>query len=142
MSRIRIKAVLVGLAISLVGSAVYGFVASLAIYYFGGWSFGRPMAELVAMRGGALLWVVGLMGQIAIASIAVYVTARMSDPGHTAGPLALGLALVAFDSVALIVRPGLTSRWLMVVAAVVTVPAVLAGAAVAARRTGITSAST
>jgi len=128
LGSVRIKAIAVGLAIAVIGGAAYGVVVSLLIYWLGGWASGRPMQELVALRGGPLLTALSLIGVAALNGVAGYVTARMSAPRHLAEPLIVGLVLVVGDVIGLIVKPGAGALWVSVLLLVLIVPTILVGA--------------
>ena len=91
MKRIRVVALIAGLATDLIGTIIVSAAVTFAFVALRGASGQRPEAILRTLANDPLFLVIGYVGGIAFTLLGAYITARMSRPHSVFNTLVFGV---------------------------------------------------
>lgn len=130
----KVKAIIVGLLVDVVGSVVVGMVLGVLAAIIAISKGGASPETLAALRANVLVKALGLVGTTFFTALGGYVAARLSKPNGVKNAVAVGILSLAITIVLAAVMPGVTPKWKLIVGLLVTVPAAFIGGQIATGR--------
>jgi hypothetical protein len=128
---IRIKAVVVGVLIDIVGSILLGVALGILVVAINGTT--TSAENLAALNDNVYVDLFGLLGSIFCTALGGYVAARMTLPDGFINSLAVGVLSVVLGIILVLLVPGITPAWKILVGVLLTIPAALVGGKIATR---------
>ena len=138
MKRIKIKAVIAGLATDIVGSIVVGVVFGILVVFIAKNSGGVTPENLKTIKSNIFLEFAGLLGTTFFTALGGYVAAKLSKPNGSINALAVGFLSLTLGITLALLAPNVSPSWKVILGIIVTVPAAFIGSLVASRGNGLT----
>ena len=127
MKGIRIKAILAGIAIDILGSILVGVVEGVIIFVIASRAGDTSRQHLLELKSKFLAEFSGLLGTTFSTGLGGYASARLSQLNNLCNPLVVGVISLLLGSVASFYGGDLVPIWKVVLGMIFTLPAALAG---------------
>jgi hypothetical protein len=130
---IRIKAILAGVAIDILGSILVGVVEVVIIFVIASRAGDTSRQQLLELKSGFPGELSGLLGTTFSTGLGGYASARMSELDNLHNPFIVGVISLLLGIAVSFSENDLVPKWKMVLGLVFTLPAALAGGYAALR---------
>lgn len=128
---IRIKAVAAGLATDIGGSVVGAIVLAILVIVLNG---GETSPEhLATLKDNIYVNLFGVLVSTFFTGLGGYVAARLSRPDGLINAITVGILSVLLGIVLMVLVPGVTPDWHLLLGAILAIPAALLGGKIATR---------
>ncbi len=127
---IKIKAVVAGVLIDIVGSTIIGVLLGVLVVATSG---GASAAQLAVLKDNIYVSVLGLLGSTLSTGLGGYVAARLSLPEGMINALTVGVISLLLGIVLAVFVSDLTSGWKLLAGFILTIPAAYVGGKIATR---------